>query len=110
MESRNSTNSSHHNRWKFYRRRQHEAQPIFFIPKNVSPVHYRNSTVVTEEVPAFVYRTDLPNMERHGDLYIQDIADSEYHILDPSKLNVQRLNEQVRYFETSSNILETKVI
>lgn len=57
-------------------------------------MHYRN-TGINEDMPAYIYRTDMPNVERHGDLYIQDIADSDYRILDPAKLNVQRLNEQV---------------
>lgn len=49
-----------------------------------------------------MYRSELPSVERHGDLYIQDIADSEYHILDPSKLNVHRLNEMVRTVYTQT--------
>lgn len=104
LETRSSTtDSNHRNQWRFYRRREQqrgEPQPMLLIPKNMSPVQYRNAVASLNEdvaAPAFIYRAaDLPGaVERHGggaDLYIQDIADSEYHILDPSKLNVHRYN------------------
>lgn len=95
METRSSADSNLRNRsWKFYRRREPEPQPVLLIPKNISPIHYRN-VPANNDVPAFIYRNNLNTMERHGDLYIQDIADTEYCILDPAKLNVHRLNESV---------------
>ena len=51
-----------------------------------------------EGMPSFLYRANLAEYsttDQHGDIYIQDIAETEYRILDPSRLNVHRLNDQV---------------
>lgn len=99
VDTRSSTESTQpKRRWKFYRQRDPESrpQPVLFFSKSLSPVQGRITT--NEEIPAFIYRANLEDispLEQHSDLFVQDIAETEYRILDPAKLNVQKLNDQV---------------
>jgi len=104
-----STDSSRQKRnWKFYGReseKRPQAQPVLLIPaKNVpSPTCHRHQINTNEEIPSYIYRANLAEystMDQHGDIYIQDIAETEYRILDPTRLNLHRLNEQVQIMFT----------
>lgn len=98
-----SESSRHRRNWKFYGRdseSRSQPQPVLLIPtKNVpSPNRLRNQIITNEEMPSYIYRTNLAEystMDQQGDIYIQDIAETEYRILDPARLNLHRLNEQV---------------
>lgn len=107
MERSGSGDSIRRNRnWKFYRHREPEPQPqpVLLISKNLSPVQYRTSTRVNDDVSAFIYRaSDLSATDKQGDLYIQDIADTtEYSILDPAKLHMRTYNEKVNNYTTQA--------
>ncbi len=95
-EKRNSAESNRRKRsWKFHRHREPETQSVLLISKNISPIRYRN-TSTNENLPSYIYRTDPNTLERQqADIFIQDFSDTEYRILDPAKLNVRRLSDQV---------------
>lgn len=100
LERNGSGDSIRHSRnWKFYGHREPEpqTQPVLLISKNISPIHYRRmNTTMNEEGPAFIYHTsDLAAADKQGDLFIQDIADTEYSILDPAKLHMRTYNKPV---------------